>query len=101
MYSYLLDGFLVPEKQYRIFINVKDSNCGPRVNKLHQVLCNNHYDFKKDVIQDIAQVTSNRTDLLQLTDWIIAALSYYNRGLTISNNTKTNCVMNLVEKTNE
>jgi len=72
------------DKEYRIFLDIKDTKGGPRVKKLHDVLCNNRYDFKKDVIKKVEQIHSNHSEILQLTDLIIGALSYYNRGLITS-----------------
>lgn len=80
MYFRLLDPLIGDTDEYRIFIDIKDTKGGPKVKKLHDVLCNNRYDFKHEVIKDIKQVNSNESEILQLTDLFIGALSYYNRG---------------------
>lgn len=98
MYYYLLDGFLEPKEKYRIFIDVKDTNGVPRIKKLHEVLCNNRYDFKKEVIKDIQQVSSERNDLLQLADLFIGSLGYYNRGLNVRENAKLEIVQYIITK---
>jgi len=84
MYYLLLNHMIYSDKEYRIFLDIKDTKGGPRVKKLHDVLCNNRYDFKKDVIKKVEQIHSNHSEILQLTDLIIGALSYYNRGLITS-----------------
>lgn len=84
MYYLLLDKLCYPQNQYRIFIDIKDTNGGPRLRKLRQVLCNNIYDFKGETILDIQQINSSRTDLLQLTDILTGALSFYHRGFFTS-----------------
>ncbi|WP_425059350.1 hypothetical protein SCACP_40380 [Sporomusa carbonis] len=81
MYYLLLDKFCDPYNKYRIFIDVKDTLGGPRIAKLHEVLCNNKYDFMNDIILNISQIDSSRADLMQLTDLLIGALSFYHRGL--------------------
>lgn len=81
MYFYLLDPIIDPVNRYRIFIDIKDTKGGPKVKKLHNVLCNNIYDFKHDVINDIKQINSEESEILQLTDLFIGALSYYYRNL--------------------
>jgi hypothetical protein len=81
MYYLLLDKCCYPDNEYRIFIDIKDTNGGPRLKTLRKVLCNNKYDFMGDIIQDIEQVNSDRADLLQITDIFTGALSYYHRGL--------------------
>jgi hypothetical protein len=81
MYFYLLDRLCLPNKEYKIYVDIKDTRGGPRTRKLHDVLCNNKYDFKRDSILDVQQINSSRADLLQLTDLLIGALAFYHRGL--------------------
>ncbi|WKV08214.1 DUF3800 domain-containing protein [Thermoanaerobacterium sp. CMT5567-10] len=81
MYFYLLDPLIDPSNKYRIFIDIKDTKGGPRIKKLHEVLCNNIYDFNQDVIKDIKQISSKESEILQLADILIGALSYYQRNL--------------------
>jgi len=84
MYFLLLDKVCDPLSQYRIFIDVKDTHGGPRIAKLKEVLCNNIYDFKNDVIADIQQIDSERADMMQLVDILTGAVSYFHRGLHIA-----------------
>ena len=49
---------IAPSNEYRIFIDIKDTKGGPKVKKLHEVLCNYRYDFKHKVIRDIKQINS-------------------------------------------
>ena len=79
MYFRLLDPMIEQTDEYRIFLDIKDSNGGPKVRKLHNVLCNNIYDFKHEVLRDIKQIDSKESEILQLTDLFIGALSYCNR----------------------
>lgn len=88
MYYLLLDAIVKPVNEYKIFIDIKDTKGGPRVNTLKDVLCNNIYDFKGEVVKDIKQVDSKESEILQLADLFIGSLSYYNRGLTNKNNGK-------------
>ena len=81
MYYLLLDKMCDVDNSYRIFIDVKDSKGGPRIRALHNVLCQNRYDYKKDIIKGIDQVNSNRMDLLQMADILIGAVGFYHRGL--------------------
>lgn len=81
MYYYLLNPMIFPEEKYKIFIDIKDTNGGKKIAKLHDVLSNSHYDFSKNVIRDIKQIHSTESELMQLCDLIIGALSYYHRGL--------------------
>lgn len=84
MYYLLLDQMIVPTDNYRIFIDIKDTKGGPKVEKLHEILCNNKYDFKREVLEDIKQINSKESEILQLADLFIGAVGYKNRGLNSS-----------------
>lgn len=79
-YYYLLDAIVSYNDEYTIFIDIKDTRSGPKVAKLHEVLCNNKYDFKKDVIKGIYQIKSHESEILQLGDLIMGAIGYYHNG---------------------
>lgn len=81
MYFIMLNPIIDPEHQYDIFLDIKDTNGGKNVQKLHNVLCNNAYDFKHDVIKHISQINSKESEVLQLADLMNGALGYYHRGL--------------------
>ena len=55
-----------------------------KVEKLHEVLCNNHYDFNRQIIRNVQQVRSHEVELLTVADLLIGAVSYINRGLNQS-----------------
>jgi hypothetical protein len=84
MYFYLLNQILAPGSDYRIYIDIKDTKSLDRVNKLHEVLSNNRYDFKKQMIQRVQQVRSHEVQVLQITDLLTGALSYVHRNLETS-----------------
>ena len=63
-YFYLLDAMIGYSEEYRIFIDIKDTCGGTKVKKLQEVLCNNKYDFKHEVIRDIQQIKSNESEIL-------------------------------------
>lgn len=81
MYFLLLAPILDPVGEYRIFIDIKDTQGGPKIKKLHEVLCNNMYDFKREVIKDVKQIRSHESEVLQIADLFNGALSYIHRGL--------------------
>ncbi|MDP4120141.1 MAG: DUF3800 domain-containing protein [Bacillota bacterium] len=90
-YFYLLDAMISYNDTYRVFIDIKDTCGGPKIKKLHEVLCNNIYDFKQDVIKGIYQIKSNESEILQLTDLIMGAISFYHNdhyGIKESSNAK-------------
>ena len=76
-YYYLLDAIIGYTDEYKVFIDIKDTRGGPRIKKLQEVLCNNKYDFKREVIKGIYQIRSNESEILQLADFIMGAIGYY------------------------
>lgn len=90
MYYQLLEVLITPLYRYRIFIDTKDTNGGPKTRKLHEVLSNNIYDFKREVIKDIRQINSSESDIMQLVDLFIGAVSYYHRFHKLPKSGKVN-----------
>ena len=50
--------------------------------KLHDVLCNNMYDFSREIIERVQIIRSEESEIIQLADLLIGAVSYVNRGQT-------------------
>lgn len=84
MYFNLLKIIFNPEDKYRIFIDIKDTNGGKKVKKLHEVLSNNMYDFDRTIIKDMQIIRSDEVELMQITDFLLGAISYQNRDLKTS-----------------
>lgn len=82
MYFVLLSAILDPQATSRIFLDYKDTRGGRKVEKLHEVLCNNLYDFSRTVVQRMQIVHSREVPLVQLADLLIGAVSYANRNLS-------------------
>lgn len=81
MYFQLLEVLFSPEAHYRIYLDRKDT-CGARkVAKLHEVLCNNMYDFNRKILERVQVINSDEVEQLQLCDFLTGAVSYANRGL--------------------
>jgi len=84
MYFEMLKTIISPNEHYRIYLDIKDSRGGNKIAKLHDVLCNNMYDFSRDIIERIQIVRSHEIEILQITDLLVGAISYINRGLSNS-----------------
>jgi hypothetical protein len=84
MYFTMLRPIFTAPHRYRIYVDVKDTRGGPKTRKLHDVLANSLYDFDHECIERVQQVRSHESELLQLADLLIGALTYANRGLTSS-----------------
>lgn len=80
-YFLMLSRVLVPNSEYAIYIDIKDTRSQDKVKKLHDVLCNSRFDFKHQMIRRVQQIRSHEVELMGLTDLLIGALSYLHRGL--------------------
>jgi len=96
MYYSMLKTILSPENRYHIYIDIKDTLSQNKVNKLRQVLCNNVYDFTRQMIVNIQHIRSHESELLQLADLLIGAVSYKNRKL--NKNLAKVIIVNSIEK---
>lgn len=96
MYFDLLKTIFVPNCSYNVYIDIKDTQGERKVKKLHDVLCNNHYDFSHEIIQKVQQVRSHEVELIALADFFTGALSYFHRGLKTSQ-----AKLKLIEKIKE
>lgn len=97
MYFDLLKVILHPEARYRIYLDYKDTQGAVKVAKLHDVLCNNMYDFSRQIIERVQLVRSHEVEILQLADLLIGAVAYTNRGL-ISSEAKLQLVDRLQQR---
>lgn len=84
MYFIMLRPIFCAPHHYRIYLDVKDTCGGPKTRKLHEVLANSLHDFDRQTIERVQQVRSHESELLQITDLLIGALTYANRGLATS-----------------
>ncbi|MBC8418169.1 MAG: DUF3800 domain-containing protein [Desulfobacteraceae bacterium] len=79
MYFDMLKVILTPRSRYRVYLDIKDTHGGAKVAKLHDVLCNNMYDFSREIIERIQLLESKQVELLQLADLLIGSVSHANR----------------------
>jgi hypothetical protein len=84
MFFTLLKIVFVPSQQYAVYLDIKDTRSQQMVQGLHDCLCNSQFDFDRESIQRIQQIRSHESELLQVADLLIGALSYLHRGLTTS-----------------
>lgn len=84
MYFLMLRHILTRPNHYRIYIDIKDTNGGPKTRKLHEVLANSLGDLQREHVERVEQLRSHESELLQVADLLIGALTYANRGLASS-----------------
>lgn len=81
MFFYVLRNILENENQYRVYLDIKDTLSQERLDVLSNTLHNAHYDFDRQLIQNLQHIHSRDVEQLQLADLLIGALSYVHRGL--------------------
>lgn len=84
MYYTMLKWIIQPGNHYRIYLDVKDTRGGAKTRKLHEVLANKFYDFEHECVERVQQIRSHESEILQLADLIIGAVTYAHRGLKTS-----------------
>lgn len=81
MYFEMLKVLLSPNYEYRVYLDIKDTRSASKIANLHEVLCNNMYDFERKIITRIQTIRSHEVEQLQLADLLIGIVSYANRSL--------------------
>lgn len=76
MYFQLLSKKLDPECNYNVYLDIKDTRSAKKVNGLKDFLNKNYI-----TVRNLQNIRSHESELMQLTDIITGALSYYLRGL--------------------
>ncbi len=77
----LLEPLLMPDARFRLYLDKKDTRSACKVAKLHDVLCNNLYDFNRTIVERVQVVEADQVEQLQLADMLLGAVSYANRRL--------------------
>jgi hypothetical protein len=81
MYFSMLKAILSPQNLYNIYLDIKDTRSNHKVQELGKILCNNYYDFTRQMIAKIQHIRSDESELLQLADFFIGAVAYKNRNM--------------------
>ncbi len=82
IYFDMLKVIISPEDKYRIYLDIKDTLGGRKITKLHEVLCNEKYDYSREIIERVQIVRSHDVEISQITDLLSGAISYINRNLS-------------------
>lgn len=104
MYYYLLDPLINwplpgnPELSYRVFLDVKDTRSRLKVRFLREVLRNRKRDTAGRLISLMQSAPAEELQLMQLTDFLLGALTYANRPHEHPSPAKTAIVQRIEEK---
>ena len=83
-------------KKYYVYVDIKDTKGSEKINKLKEVLNNVVGYFYDETVKNIQLVRSDQIQLMQLSDLLIGAVSYSNRGLN-SNPAKVKLIEHIEE----
>tara|TARA_B100001989_G_scaffold250727_1_gene228374 strand:+ start:128 stop:835 length:708 start_codon:yes stop_codon:yes gene_type:complete len=81
MHYYMLDWIIVAWCSYNIYLDIKDTKGGDATKELHKVLKARNHDYDGECVQKVQQIRSHESEILQLADFLIGALSYAFREL--------------------
>jgi len=79
-YNLLIRLLEKPNNTYSVYLDIKDTRGGPKTKKLQSYLCSKIRDQDCSILKRVEQIRSDESEILQLTDLILGAVSYYNRG---------------------
>lgn len=79
MYFEMLKVVFAQGFQYNVFVDIKNSHSSERVKHLHEVCCNDMYDFSHEVVRKIQPIRSHEVQIMQLVDILLGAVTYENR----------------------
>lgn len=79
MYFEMLKVIYSPTSRYNVYIDIKDNHSCSRAKKLHEVCCNDMYDFSHQIIRKVQPIRSDEVQIMQLVDILLGAVVYANR----------------------
>ncbi len=98
MYYYLLEPLVQwsqpgeAERTYRIYLDVKDTRSRLKVRFLRDVLRNKKRDFDGRLVSRLQSIQAEEVQLMQLTDFLLGALTDRNRPLRSPSGAQLACV---------
>lgn len=82
MYYTLLSKMIESAEEYSVYVDIKDTHGGKKVRKLQEILNHSQLAPYSSCIRKIQIVKSNEVELLQLCDFLLGCVGYFNRFLS-------------------
>lgn len=80
MYFEMLKVIFSPTKRYHVYLDIMNSHSAARAKKMHDVCCNDIYDFSHSIIENVQPIRSEEVQIMQLVDVLLGATVYANRS---------------------
>jgi hypothetical protein len=77
----MIEPIIDPRQRYRVYLDIKDTRSEEKRRKLEEVLRGSRHDAVGQIIERVQQIRSHESAIMQLTDLLIGAIAYHNRGL--------------------
>jgi hypothetical protein len=100
MYFTMLKTIFKPNNTYEVYIDIKDDYSYQKSQKLHEVCCNDKYDFSKKIIKRIQPIRSSEIQIMQIVDVLTGAVASQNRKFDadfIKSKTKSGIISRISE----
>ncbi|MCP9745984.1 DUF3800 domain-containing protein [Lacihabitans sp. CS3-21] len=95
MYYYLLNHNVQSLYNYNVYLDIKDTLSAYKVNKLKEIL-----NSKYGVFRNIQNIRSHESILMQLTDFMMGAISYLHNNIEKSNSAKVKIIEKIKSNSN-
>ena len=79
-YNLLIQPLSGNAHRHSVYLDIKDTKGGQKTKKLHDYLCSKLKDDASERLAKVQQMRSHESELMQLCDVLLGAISYYNRG---------------------
>jgi hypothetical protein len=96
MYYYLLNHNLNSLYNYNVYLDIKDTLSAYKVNKLKEIL-----NTKFGVFRNVQNIRSHESILMQLTDFIMGAVSYLHNDEKKLNTAKMQVIEKIIHHSND
>lgn len=80
MYFEMLKVVFSPTQKYHVYLDIMNSHSAARARKMHDVCCNDMYDFSHSIIETVQPIRSDEVQIMQLVDILLGATVYANRS---------------------
>jgi hypothetical protein len=96
MYYYLLNHNINSLYSYNVYLDIKDTLSATKVNKLKEIL-----NTKFGVFRNVQNIRSHESLLMQLTDFIMGAISYHHNDSLKRNYAKVQIINKIKQHTGD